>query len=624
LLKILYPCLVNRIPASSDLDCGTVPATCPPDRTAARCSTVIAKAGIQFFLAEDQALETCLNDVRSGRIAGPCPDAAAQAKIAAAEQRKTRLLQQCTNMPPWWDVCPEDSTKPCDKRITSLTDIRDCVDSSAGAIVDELICDQYPRAAVDGISCPKPEPYCGDGKVNEPGEQCDPPFSLCSGGGFCKQDCTCPVCGDGLVNQPSEQCDPPGAATCGSGRTCNPDCTCPSACLNPTVVPAAGGTVTGTTSGPSTLSGSCSFFGTPEQVFEWTPTVSGTAGIDICGPGSNFFDGAVYVRTGDCQTGPELACGSCNTSFPVTAGETYFIVADGLTFSGNFTLTVTPPACANPTVVPPNGGSVGGVTVGASTLFGTCGFSSFAPEQVFEWTPAMSGPALISTCGSSTFETVLYMRSGSCEGGPEIACDAFSCFPSGAKIAPTVTAGQTYFIVVDGYFRDHGSFTLNVTPLFCGDGTVTSPEQCDPPGSVSCPDAQTCNADCTCPEPVCGNGTVAPPEQCDPPGSTCPDGQACQADCTCPPPICGNAIVTSPEQCDPPGSACFGGQLCQADCTCPCHSECVVASALAPTCSACAADICAQYDPFCCQVFWDRVCVDEAAHICAPFPFCPH
>jgi hypothetical protein len=623
-LKILYPCLVNQLPGSSDLDCGTPPSGCPPGGTAAGCSATIAKAGIGLFLAEDQVLATCLDEMRRGRITGPCPDAAAQAQITAAEQRKERLLQRCTDMPPWWDVCPEDSTQLCDQRIGSVADIASCVDSAAGAIAAEVICEQYPNAARDGITCPGREPFCGDGQVNRPSEQCDPPGSSCPGGGFCKSDCTCPSCGDGVVNQPSEQCDPPGSATCGGGRTCNPDCTCPSACLFPTVVPAAGGTLTATTAGPSTLQGSCGYFGTPEEVFQWTPAVSGTAGVDFCSPGL-FFLGAVYVRSGDCESGPELVCqNNCDATFPVTAGQTYFIIADGSVIEGNLAVTVSPPACGSPVVIPPSGGTVTGTTAGASTLTGSCGFfTSFAPEQVFEWTPAMSGKAMIETCGGSTnFDTVLYMRSGDCENGAELACGSTGCSP-GSVITPTVTAGQTYFIIVDGFSREQGNFTLTVTPLFCGDGTVTPPEQCDPPGSVSCPDAQTCNADCTCPPPVCGNGVVAPPEQCDPPGSTCPDGQACRADCTCPPPICGNSIVTPPEQCDPPGSSCLGGATCQADCTCPCHSECIAGTALSSTCSSCAATVC-RFDPFCCQVFWDRFCIDEAEHDCPGLNYCGH
>jgi hypothetical protein len=60
--------------------------------------------------------------------------------------------------------------------------------------------------------------FCGDGVVNQPSEECDPPDdSACPG--ECEPDCTCPVepfCGDGVVNQPSEACDGDDLA----GETC--------------------------------------------------------------------------------------------------------------------------------------------------------------------------------------------------------------------------------------------------------------------------------------------------------------------------------------------------------------------------------------------------------------------
>jgi len=63
------------------------------------------------------------------------------------------------------------------------------------------------------------------------------------------------------------------------------------------------------------------------------------------------------------------------------------------------------------------------------------------------------------------------MRSGACGSGTEVAsgCNDDACpNASGAntasRITPTVTAGQTYFIVVDGYGGAQGTFSLTVTP----------------------------------------------------------------------------------------------------------------------------------------------------------------
>src|SRR5437867_272658 len=88
----------------------------------------------------------------------------------------------------------------------------------------------------------------------------------------------------------------------------------------------------------------------------------------------------------------------------------------------------------------------------------------------------------IAACVAATsFDTVLYLRTGTCASGPEVAagCNDDACpNASGASIAsritPTVTAGQTYFIVVDGYGGTQGSFSLTVTPPGASTTTTTT------------------------------------------------------------------------------------------------------------------------------------------------------
>ncbi|MCC6763681.1 MAG: hypothetical protein IT293_03380 [Deltaproteobacteria bacterium] len=136
-----------------------------------------------------------------------------------------------------------------------------------------------------------------------------------------------------------------------------------------------------------------------------------------------------------------------------------------------------PPAtsgtCAAPVVIAPAGGTVTSVTSGTGTLDGSCVKASNAPEKVFRWTPSVSGLATFETCGATgtAFDTVLYVRRRTCR-GTEVGCndDSGSCAtaePStyhGSRIAPWVTAGETYFIVVDGFGAASGAFTLRVIP----------------------------------------------------------------------------------------------------------------------------------------------------------------
>src|SRR5213593_2952842 len=296
-------------------------------------------------------------------------------------------------------------------------------------------------------------------------------------------------------------------------------------CSSPTVLPAQGGTFGGTTSGTSALAGSCGSSGTaPEQVFQWTPTVSGTATVQTCGAATTF-DTVLYMRSGACASGPEVAAG-CNDDAclnatglirasrltpTVTAGQTYFIVVDGYGGAqGTFSLTVTPPApttttttlpggggCSSPMVLPASGGTFSGATSGTSALVGSCGSSGTSPERVYQWTPAVSGTATIQTCGAgTTFDTVLYLRSGACASGSEVAagCNDDACANAtglyrASRLTPTVTAGQTYYIVVDGYGGAQGLYGLTVTPPAGSPPTTTTTTR--PPTTTTRPPTTT-------------------------------------------------------------------------------------------------------------------------------------
>ena len=55
-------------------------------------------------------------------------------------------------------------------------------------------------------------------------------------------------------------------------------------------------------------------------------------------------------------------------------------------------------------------------------------------------------------------------RAGSEAGCNDDACNNSTGLFRASRLTPTVTAGQTYFIVVDGYGGAHGTFSLTVTP----------------------------------------------------------------------------------------------------------------------------------------------------------------
>src|SRR2546421_8800103 len=167
--------------------------------------------------------------------------------------------------------------------------------------------------------------------------------------------------------------------------------------------------------------------------------------------------------------------------------------------------------CSSPTVIPAQGGTFSGTTSGASALAGSCGNSEGSSEQVFRWTPTVSGTATIQTCGAgTTFDTVLYLRSGVCASGPEVAagCNDDGCVNASglnraSRITPTVSAGQTYFIVVDGYGGAQGTFSLTVIPP--GDPAATPPRgrACSSPPPLP-PPGGTIRGTTTGPRPPAG------------------------------------------------------------------------------------------------------------------------
>ncbi|MEO6028891.1 MAG: hypothetical protein ABIR79_18665, partial [Candidatus Binatia bacterium] len=180
-------------------------------------------------------------------------------------------------------------------------------------------------------------------------------------------------------------------------------------------------------------------------------------------------------------------------------------------------------SCDDPIVVPAGGGTFAGTTSGVGTLEATCANTLAAPERVYRWRPTTSGTAIIATCsGADTaYDSVLYLRGTTCSGGTEFACndDSAGCYTSepnshhGSRIAPTVFAGETYFIVVDGYGASQGNFTLSVgAPGLAPTATPTSTEPVPTPTPTVAPGPTATPVFGTCAQPVvvpAAGGSVA-------------------------------------------------------------------------------------------------------------------
>lgn len=89
--------------------------------------------------------------------------------------------------------------------------------------------------------------------------------------------------------------------------------------------------------------------------------------------------------------------------------------------------------------------------------------STNAPDVVYEFTPTVSDFYNISLMGSS-YDTYLYVHTlGACPGLFSVGCNDDSSPSFQSYLSLFLTAGQVYYIIVDGYNNNAGSYVLNIT-----------------------------------------------------------------------------------------------------------------------------------------------------------------
>lgn len=280
---------------------------------------------------------------------------------------------------------------------------------------------------------------------------------LCAGTSTCGATnvCSCtPETNQAFCTRLNVACGSRTAAdNCNAQRTV--DCGPCGACAAPGTIPPLGHVVNGTTSGTSTMSGTCGGGSAPEQVWAYTPQTSGSVTISSCG---SSFDTVVSVLSNTCPGGAQVTCNDnsanwCSNgtthsyvTFTATAGTTYYVVVDGAgSGSGGYNLRVAPPdgTCSVPVQIPANGGTVRLGVNGTSTNSGSCGGSG--ADKVHRWVAPRSGTATV-TMSADFWPATLYVRSGNCATGTQLACDnRTNQFPTNTISFP-VTAGTEYFI----------------------------------------------------------------------------------------------------------------------------------------------------------------------------------
>ncbi|MCA9284461.1 MAG: thrombospondin type 3 repeat-containing protein [Phycisphaerales bacterium] len=121
-------------------------------------------------------------------------------------------------------------------------------------------------------------------------------------------------------------------------------------------------------------------------------------------------------------------------------------------------------SCDNATPLCP--GTVNGSTADATPDGESwCGFT--APDRWFSYTPATTGMATLSTCGSS-YNSILSVHTG-CPGtyGNTLACGDNECGDGNSTFTLPVTGGTTYIIRVSGWLGASGDFVLSLVGPDC-------------------------------------------------------------------------------------------------------------------------------------------------------------
>lgn len=160
--------------------------------------------------------------------------------------------------------------------------------------------------------------------------------------------------------------------------------------------------------------------------------------------------------------------------------------------------------CNVPRPISASGTYTGDTTGNIGESTGSCGGA--AGEAVFSLRITRPTRVRLDTRGSQ-FDTVLYVRTGACRAGRELACDDDSGGSRNAALEFPILYPGTYFIFVDGFTidarrgPDQGRFVLNVDlagdPVeVCGNGRDDDGDRlvdCADPDCASFPACVACN-----------------------------------------------------------------------------------------------------------------------------------
>ncbi len=262
--------------------------------------------------------------------------------------------------------------------------------------------------------------------------------------------------------------------------------TCASATIiNPTALPfTEDATSEGANNDIDPTNGGCANGAGSDVVYAFTPATTGIYSLGVT-PTNTSFDPSLYIVT-DCSNPASCVAGAnANAvgkgevlSVSLNSGTQYFIVVDspfaGGAGSFHFSLRKDGPAndtCLTPTVIDPARLPfvAMGTTVGATNDLNPqtpclrSNQSGRGPDVVYQFTSPDSQNYLLTVTPIGNYDVTVYVTTNCATNSGCTAGDV-----NGGGGAETVrrnlTAGTTYFIVVDGFGTDAGDFNITLEP----------------------------------------------------------------------------------------------------------------------------------------------------------------
>ncbi|MBX3181854.1 MAG: hypothetical protein KIT72_11670 [Polyangiaceae bacterium] len=228
---------------------------------------------------------------------------------------------------------------------------------------------------------------------------------------------------------------------------------------------------------------------------------------EVCDDGvDNDCDGRIDCADDSCFFHPSCAPTAeiCNNG--LDDDNDNLIDCDDPDCASNPTCVIKQSNCLSPRFIPGTGQYPGDTTGNLGRTRGTCGGD--AGEAVFYFVLDTASRVHLDTIGTS-FDSVLYVRQGSCNGGREFGCDDDSGGVAwAARLDFHILYPGTYYVFVDGYTVDpvggpnEGPFVLNVEiepnpPEICNDGIDNDGDRyvdCADPDCVNAPHCFNCNS----------------------------------------------------------------------------------------------------------------------------------